>query len=219
MQRSARADRLMEEMQSSVMRDAMLRQKKDELLVPLARQFFFRIHPNWVSLIAMVVGLASAAAVLGQQYWLGLGLWLLNRVLDGLDGLVARVHNKQSDFGGFLDLMFDFVVYLAVPIAFVAALPSDLNRWALVWLLAIYVLNLLSWTTLAALVEKRSLERTDRLTSIEMPVGLIEGAETILFYVLFFLLPIFVGYLFIIMGALVLFTAGQRVRWAYLHLR
>jgi hypothetical protein len=58
------------------------------------------------------------------------------------------------------------------------------------------------------------MQSANRLTSIEMPAGLIEGAETIAFYTLFYLLPSYVGYLFVIFGALVLFTAGQRVWWA-----
>ena len=110
---------------------------------------------------------------------------MLNRVLDGLDGVIARVHDKQSDFGGYLDLLLDFVVYLAVPLAFVGVTPTPVNLWAGIALLSAYVINLLSWSTLSALLEKRRLQSADRLTSVEMPPGLIEGAETILFYVSF----------------------------------
>ena len=201
------------------MRDAILRRKKDELMVPMARRLFGTIHPNWVSFIAMTVGLASVIAVLQQAYPAGLGLWLLNRILDGLDGVVARVHDKQSDFGGYLDLFLDFVVYLAVPIGFLWVLPSSANLWAGIALLAIYVLNLLSWTTLSALLEKQQSRTGNRLTSLEMPTGLIEGAETILFYALFYLLPGYLAYLFAIMALLVLYTAMQRLYWAYRNLQ
>lgn len=201
------------------MRDVMLRQRKDELMIPLARQLFGSVHPNVVSVIAMFVGLAAAGAILYHMYWAGLGLWVLNRILDGLDGVVARVHEKQSDFGGYLDLLLDFVVYLAIPIAFMWALPSQANIWSGIALLSAYIINLLSWSTLSALIEKRTLQSTNRLTSLEMPTGLIEGAETILFYSLFFLLPNYIAYLFATMALLVLFTAGQRVWWAYRNLQ
>ena len=52
-----------------------------------------------------------------------------------------------------------------------------------------------------------------------MPPGLIEGAETIAFYTLFFLLPGQVAWLFGVMALLVFFTAGQRIWWAYRHVR
>lgn len=200
------------------MRDSVLREQKDKLMLPVAEQLFGAIHPNVLSFVALFIGLLSAAAILQEAYFVGLGLWLLNRIVDGMDGLVARVHHKQSDFGGFLDLLLDFVIYLAVPIALVAANPTPINMWAGIALLAIYIINLLSWTTLSALLEKRQAHTSKRLTSIEMPTGLIEGAETIAFYTLFLLLPAHLALLFFIMSALVLFTASQRIWWAYHNL-
>lgn len=200
------------------MRDMALRAKKDELLVPLARRSFGSVHPNVVSLVAMGVGLIAVVAVMQEQYRVGLLLWILNRILDGLDGVVARVHDKQSDFGGYLDLILDFVIYLALPVGFVVANPTALNLWSLVALFAAYTLNLLSWTTLSALLEKRRRTAARRLTSVEMPTGLIEGAETILVYSLFFLLPAYIGPIFLVFAGLVLITASQRVVWAARHL-
>jgi hypothetical protein len=52
-----------------------------------------------------------------------------------------------------------------------------------------------------------------------MPPGLIEGAETIAFYTLFFLLPGYTAWLFCVMALLVFFTAGQRIWWAWRHVR
>ena len=197
------------------MQDAFLRQQKDRLLTPLVGQRFASIHPNAISLIAWVIGLGAAGAILVQLYWVGLLLWVLNRLVDGLDGVVARVYHKQSDFGGYLDLFLDYLIYLAVPLAFLAALPSLNNLWAGLFLLSSFLLNVVSWTTLAALIEKRQRQTSNRLTSIEMPTGLIEGAETILFYTLFFLWPGQLALLFSIMALLVLFTACQRLWWAY----
>jgi phosphatidylglycerophosphate synthase len=201
------------------MHDAILRARKNRLMTPVAVRLFRAVHPNWVSLGAMVVGLLSALAILQHAYMLGLGLWLLNRVLDGLDGVVARAHAKQSDFGGYLDLLLDFIVYLLIPIAFMAAHPTLGNLWAGILLISSYVLNTLSWTVLSALLEKRAVQSKARLTSIAMPSGLIEGAETILFYILFFLLPHFISYIFAVMGLLVLFTTIQRLVWASRTLR
>ncbi len=199
------------------MKDALLRTQKDRLLAPFAQRFLAGTHPTWLSFLGAGIGLLSAGAVLQGALGWGLAFWLGNRLLDGLDGLTARLHGRGSDLGGYLDLMLDFLVYLAVPISFVVADPAPARIWALIFLLASFQINALSWTLLAALLEKRR-RTSSRLTSLEMPPGLIEGAETVLFYSLFFLLPQAVGPLFWAMGALVFVTAAQRVWWAVRHL-
>lgn len=51
-----------------------------------------------------------------------------------------------------------------------------------------------------------------------MPNGLIEGAETILFYCLFLLFPTALTFLFWTMSVLVFVTMLQRFVWARRHL-
>ncbi len=169
------------------MKDALLRRQKDRLLQPLVERFLKEISPNHLSILAVVPGILAAVAVLYGWMWVGLALWLLNRTLDGIDGLAARIHGKTSDWGGYLDLLLDFVVYLLVPLAFAWAQPSSQNLWALVFLIVSFQINTLSWTLLSAIVEKRHQNNTARLTTVEMPTGLIEGAETVIFFSLFFL--------------------------------
>ena len=48
-----------------------------------------------------------------QAYGVALLLILLNRVMDGLDGAVAR-HAGATDFGGYLDIVCDFLFYSGV---------------------------------------------------------------------------------------------------------
>jgi len=199
-------------------KDAVLREQKDRILEPLARSFFRTVSPNLISFIALISGLLSAAAIVQGELGWGIGFWLLNRVLDGLDGVVARIHDKQSDFGGYLDLLLDYVVYLAIPVAFVVAAPTPAHFWSIVALLVAYQINSLSWTLLSSLLEKRQIAAANRLTSIEMPAGLIEGAETVVFYTLFFLLPGYIPWLFGVMAGLVIVTAIQRVWWAWHNL-
>lgn len=200
------------------MRDTVLRRQKDILLTPVATTTLSHVHPNVVSILALGVGLLASAAIANQLYSYGLILWLLNRILDGLDGVVARVHHKQSDFGGYLDLVLDFMVYLAVPISFAVAQPTTANFWTLVALISSFYVNTATWMGLSALFEKRRTATVNRLTSMEMPTGLIEGAETIILYSLFCLLPGYTAYLFGLMALLVFVTAGQRLWWAWYHL-
>lgn len=201
------------------MLDHTLRTYKDDLLKPLAGPLG-RFSPNAITIVALIVGLAGAGAAAWQWYWVALALWLLNRVLDGLDGLVARAHARQSDFGGYLDIVLDFVVYAAVPIGLFLGNQNGINALAMIFLLSSFYVNGASWLYLAAILEKRAAGAGVRgeLTTITMPSGLVGGAETILFYVAFLMWPSALPWLFAAMAAMVLIGIGQRLWWAQRNL-
>ncbi|GIK75702.1 MAG: hypothetical protein BroJett021_46900 [Chloroflexota bacterium] len=201
------------------MLDHTLRAYKDDLLRPIASQLR-PISPNTITVIALIVGLGAAGAAAIQAYWLALGLWLLNRLLDGLDGMVARSFARQSDLGGYLDIMFDFVVYAAVPIGLYWADQNSTNALALIFLLGSFYINAASWIYLAAILEKRAAGARARgeRTTVAMPDGLIGGAETILFFCLFLSFPSALALLFAIMTGMVLIGVGMRLYWAQRNL-
>lgn len=199
-------------------KDTYFRLLKDQLLEPVAAFVPSMVHPNLLSVAAALMGVGAGLAAASQAYGLGLGLWMLSRIVDGLDGVVARRAGSQSDFGGYLDILLDYVAYIAVPVGLVYGQPTTANLWVGAALLFSYQINSVSWTVLSALLEKRHMASRDRPTSFEIPVGLIEGTETIAFYILFFLLPQYLTPLIGLMAGLVFLTAGQRVWWASRHL-
>lgn len=202
------------------MLDPQLRQVKEQMLVPVARQFSTAIHPTTLSLIGGAVGLAAGLAAWQNAYWLALLLWLLNRLIDGLDGTVARLHNKQSDLGGYLDTLIDHVIYAFIPAMVVLGQPDEPGFIALVFLLGTFYVNAASWMFLAGILEQRRQGAKVRgdLTTLTMPTGLIEGTETVVFYTLLFLLPGWIVPLFLLMGALLVVTIVQRLVWAARYL-
>lgn len=200
--------------------DKLLRYPKEQVLLPLARGPLRGVHPTAITLLACVAGLGCAWAAWQRLSALALGLWLLNRTLDGLDGTVARANGRQSDLGGYLDILLDVLVYAAVPLGLALGAGTGAAYLALALLLGSFYLNGASWMYLSALLEKRGrgARAAGELTTVTMPTGLVEGAETVLFYALALLLPAQLVPLFALMALLVLLTAVQRLIWALGHL-
>ena len=199
--------------------DRYLRLPKERLLAPVAKRL--DIPPLAVTFTAFGVGLlAVGTAALGFYGW-ALALWLIGRVLDGLDGSIARSSAKQSDLGGYLDILLDTVIYTLLPVALAWTQASPFVWLSVALLLSSFYLNAGSWMYLSAILEKRKqgAHAQGEQTSVTMPSGLIEGGETILFYCLFLIFPNALTFLFSLMALLVLVTTVQRVAWAARHLR
>lgn len=199
------------------MLDKKMRRVKDTVFQPMA--FALPAIPPWhFSLMGLAAGVAAAIALWQQAYALGFLLWFMNRVFDGLDGTIARTHAAQSDLGGYLDIVIDFVVYAAIPVGLALGRPSTAVYLTLIFLLCTYYVNAVSWLYLAAILEKRRWAHSHRLTTIAMPAGIIGGTETILFYTAFIFFPAYLAWLFTLMGLLIIITIAQRLHWALHHL-
>ncbi len=156
---------------------------------------------------AVFGGLAGVAIALGHPL-AGLALILANRLLDGLDGAVARA-SRPTDFGGYLDIVCDYVFYLAVPLGFGFAAPQNLP-YALV-LVATFTLTAVSFLAYATLAAKRGVETTAHgAKSFFYSTGLAEGAETILAFVLMCLLPSWFPLIATVFAGLCALTVIQR---------
>lgn len=165
---------------------------------------------NTVTLIGLALGLIAAMMIaLGAPLWALIPL-LASRIADGLDGAVARATAK-TDFGGYLDIAADFLFYAAIPAAFVIADPA-LNGAAGAFLLASFYFNGTSFLGFAILAEKHG-HKTDAQgqKSLYYSNGLLEGTETIAFFVLLCLMPEHFSTLAWIFGGLCFVTAGLRI--------
>ncbi len=198
------------------MLDGWLRPAKDAAFEPAARWLNGRVHPHWISAAGVVPGVAAAVFCGQRHYGAGLACWVLNRLFDGLDGVVSRREKRQSDFGGYLDIVLDYVAYAAIPIGLVWGDGSVGAYRAGVVLLGGFLVNAASWMYLAAVLEGRNLgaATTGERTTVTMPSGLIAGTETIVFYALFMLFPGRLVPLFGMMAVLVAVTIVQRATWA-----
>ena len=162
-----------------------------------------------ISLAGLAFGLLMAAMIAAGFGALALVPLAFSRLADGLDGPVARA-TGATDFGGYLDILCDFVFYAAVPLAFVVRDPSG-NGLAGAFLLASFYVNGASFLGFAILAEKRGMEtRAQGEKSLYFSAGLLEGTETILFFGLLCLVPGAFAPLAYVFGVLCFATALSR---------
>ncbi len=172
------------------------------------------VSANAVTLAGLALGLAAALCITQGLMLEALALVLASRLADGLDGAVARARGP-SDFGGYLDISADFLFYGAVPLAFVALDPAA-NALAGAALLVSFYFNGATFLGFAILAERKAM-RSDAhgVKSLYFTDGLLEGTETIVFFVLLCLFPAWFAPLAWGFAALCFLTAGARILLAH----
>jgi phosphatidylglycerophosphate synthase len=165
------------------------------------------VPPVALTTAGWVAGAGACAATALRAWPVALGLWLANRLLDGLDGPVARA-GAPTDAGGFLDIVADFSVYAGIILGLAVALPA--TRLACVALLTAYYVSGTAFLALSSLAERRRQHPGD-IRSLRFVGGLAEGTETVAVYILLFLLPQHATVIVWAFTAAVAVTAVQRV--------
>ena len=170
------------------------------------------VSANGVTLAGMMLGIGAGFAISQDAFWWGLALVLANRLLDGLDGAVARA-SGLTDFGGYLDIVADFVFYVAIPVGF--AFAATQNLWPALILVASFTLTGISFLSFATIAAKRGIESSDHgEKSFFYSTGIAEGAETIVVFVLMCLLPQHFATIAYIYAAICVITVMQRTMLA-----
>lgn len=165
------------------------------------------LRAGQLTVVGWGVGVAACVAAALGLWPAALGLWLGNRLLDGLDGALARIHGP-TDRGGFLDLVADFSIYAGFVFGVAVAVPSA--RLAVVALLSAYYVSGTAFLALSSLLERRRDQFGDG-RSFRFVGGLAEGTETVVVYALFTLLPTHAATIAWTFAAAVVVTAAQRV--------
>ena len=204
--------------------DIHLRSVKDRLFDPLCQYVPESLTPTQITAIAQLLGLTSCYFASHRQITMSLLTWAVNRVLDCLDGAVARKRGTASDFGGFIDLLGDFVVYSILPVAIADGWDSSAGCYKAVAVLeATFHINNFILFYVAAIAEKGAIKelqgsKTKELTSIMMRPALIEGMESGVLFTLMLAFPQYIRLWSLSMAMLVSIGIVQRGRWVLLAL-
>jgi phosphatidylglycerophosphate synthase len=164
---------------------ALLQPVLDRLASGLVRA---GIGADTVTFAGFGVGLAAAGAIALGHPLPGLALLLASRLLDGLDGAVAR-QTTPTDRGAFLDITLDFLFYASIPLAFAIHDPAA-NALAAAVLLAAFIGTGSSFLAFAALAARRGLASgAYPQKGLYYLGGLTEATETLLCFALMCLWP------------------------------
>src|SRR5688572_16776362 len=139
------------------------RERLARWFTPLARRT--RLSPNAITIIAVIINLMAALSFYfaGRIPWLflvGIGLLTVGGLADAFDGIVARVQEKTSRFGDFLDHVGDRISDLFVAAGWMIGSGVRIEMIA-VALIAV-ALNGYTGTQLEATWQKREYETVGR---------------------------------------------------------
>lgn len=137
------------------------------------------VSADAVTITGFLCGMLAALAITLGRVDAALWLFLAGRLADGLDGAVARATVK-TDRGGYLDIVLDFILYGAIPLAF-AILDPARNALPAAVLLMSFFANGTTFLAYAIMAERRKLETSAQgVKSLYYVSGLAEGFETVL---------------------------------------
>jgi len=166
------------------------------------------VSANMLTFTGLALGLGAAVAIAHGYFTSGLALILANRLIDGLDGAVARV-NGPTALGGYFDIVADFAFYVSVPLCF--GIVSEANTLAALVLVASFVLTGVSFLAFAVTAAERGDETQAHGTkSFFYSTGLAEGTETVIVLCAMALFPQYFVPLAYGFAALCVLTVFQR---------
>ncbi|MBK2109940.1 CDP-alcohol phosphatidyltransferase family protein [Francisella tularensis] len=166
------------------------------------------IAPNLITLISLIVGLVAAIAFFINQY-LCIFLLLLSGYFDILDGSVARLQGSSSSFGTILDILSDRFVESFIIIAIF------INQLDIAWVGLLMMMSIIVCISSFLLVGIFSQKESSK--SFYYSPGLIERAETFIFFIVMILFPNIVVVLGLIYTLLVLWTTLYRCYEFYVY--
>jgi phosphatidylglycerophosphate synthase len=199
----------------ALMFDGIVRRQIDPLINAVSRKLAEAgVTANAVTLTGCALGLAAGVSIAFHHFLAAAALTAISRLCDGLDGGVAKIRGK-TDFGGYLDIVLDFVFYGAIPVGFVFADPAQ-NAVPAAVLLFVFYINGASFLAYAIMAEKRKMQSTVRgEKSLFYTTGFVEATETIVVFILACFRPDWFPLLAWIFAAACAVTALSRIAQAW----
>ncbi len=166
------------------------------------------VSPNLAtSLMLFFAFLSNITLTVFNNFLLCAIFIFITGIFDGIDGAIARLRNKESLLGGFLDSFMDRVSEFIIFFGFLMRFNSN-QLWIIIDMRIVIIISFLS-----SIMISYTRARGESLVKGDFDIGLMARSERLFFLFLSFLLASFFGFinefLFIFM-LLVLFTVFYR---------
>lgn len=162
--------------------------------------------------IGFAFGVAGCLAMAGEAYFLALICFFANRAADLFDGAVARATNV-TDFGGFIDILFDLMIYSGYVLAFAIGRPENALPAAV--LIYTFLATGASFLAAANIAAKRGITREPpSRKSFFYKAALIEGVETSGYLVVICLFPDYFAVITYVFAAVSWISVLGHFHWA-----
>ena len=174
----------------------------------------FGLHANYISFLGLSLSFLSFYLILKNLNNIALFVFLLGRILDGVDGIIAN-KTRITEFGGFIDIVFDLISYSLVPLAFILNDKSNAIFGSM--LLATFFGTSSAFFGIAIFENNKFIKRNPEKSFYHVG-GFMGGAITIFFLSLMFIFPEKFNLIALIFSVLCILGTIERIFYAYIIL-
>lgn len=161
-----------------------------------------KVTPNQVTVMAFIIGIAAGSAIGFDFYLEGIILLWLSGLLDVLDGTLARIQQKSSKIGAYMDLIFDRLVEAAVILGFYFSAPEHTLAY-----LVFFVGAMFNFTTF---IVAGALFQNEGNKSMHYDFGIVERTETFIFFTLMLIFKMYIFPILMIFNIIMILTGCLR---------
>ena len=171
----------------------------------------FGFKANHITILGLIFSFLSFLLVINHQYIFGLLIFLISRLMDGIDGIIAN-NTSKTDFGGVLDIVCDLISYSIIPLAFILINNSNAMFGSI--LLASFFGTSSTFLAIAIFESKRKFSLNSNKSFYHVG-GIVGSTQTIVFLSLMFVFPKYFNEIALIFSILCMAGTLERIYHGY----
>jgi phosphatidylglycerophosphate synthase len=177
-------------------------------LVKILAKLMIKLHvtPNLATIIMLIMSLVSLFSIIFLRNLILFGIFVfLTGLYDGVDGMIARLTNQESSYGGFFDSTMDrfseFFVLFGLLI----------YTWDQKLLILIDMKLVIILSIIGSLMISYSRARAEVLQEGDYDIGLMARSERLFFLFITMVLAYFIGFINYFLFIFMLLTWGTAI--------
>ena len=162
------------------------------------------LSPNTITITAFILGIICCLLIVSKYLIAALAVLWLSGFMDVMDGTIARIQNKSTIIGMYLDLILDRMVESVVILGFVIAFPEYFISYTFFFIFALF--NFTTFTVAAAVLKNQGPK------GVHYDSGIIERTEAFIAFSLMMIFPDFIPVTLTVFNILMFVTGVIRFK-------